>query len=233
MMQDPDTKKFVRDQQRLTIDQLYAPLIKRMGLTPEEAEQFKELLANNTMKGAERASSLFGGLASTNRAEAFKTLETEQKSFDAEVKAMLGDTRYARYQDYQQTAGERAMLNQFNTKQQIGGENPLTEQQTDQLLLMMKEEKQNVAAATGQSLPGTGQGEAGLQAMLSDEQSQKALQSMETVGQRVLERARTVLSPDQLGGFGRFLTNQLQMMRVGIKMFGLDKPAAGAALPNQ
>ena len=61
MMQDPETRKFIRDQQRMMMDQMYAPLVKKMGLTPEEAAQFKDLLADNTMKGAEAASSMFGG----------------------------------------------------------------------------------------------------------------------------------------------------------------------------
>jgi hypothetical protein len=41
MMQDPQTRKFIRQQQRMMMDQMYAPLVKKMGLTPEEATQFK------------------------------------------------------------------------------------------------------------------------------------------------------------------------------------------------
>src|ERR1035438_2297621 len=61
MMQDPDTRKFIHDQQRLMMDQMYAPLVKQMGMTPDEATKFKDLLADNTMKGAEAATSLMGG----------------------------------------------------------------------------------------------------------------------------------------------------------------------------
>src|ERR1035437_8220757 len=41
MMQDPDTRKLIRDQQRLMMDQMYAPLVKKMGLTPDEAIKSK------------------------------------------------------------------------------------------------------------------------------------------------------------------------------------------------
>ena len=44
MMQDPDTRKFIREQQRMMMDQMYGPLVKQLGLTPEEAAQFKDLL---------------------------------------------------------------------------------------------------------------------------------------------------------------------------------------------
>jgi hypothetical protein len=95
MMQDPDTRKFMRDQQRMMMDQMYAPLVKKMGLTPDEATQFKDLLADNTMKGAEAASSMFGGGPSTNRTEALIALTAGQKTLDEQVKAFLGDDRYA------------------------------------------------------------------------------------------------------------------------------------------
>src|SRR5437867_12234565 len=34
MMEDPDTRKMIREQQRMMLDQLYNPLIKKLGLTP-------------------------------------------------------------------------------------------------------------------------------------------------------------------------------------------------------
>jgi uncharacterized protein YciI len=215
MMEDPEMRKMIRQTHRAMLNQLYDPLIRRMGLTPEEAEQFKELLADNMMKGAEKASSLFGG-GLTNRAEMFKTAAAEQKAFDEQLRQFLGETRYAQYKDYQETVGERAQLNQF--RQQTGGENALTDQQTEQLLAFMSEEKKAVAATTGQAFPGTGQDAATWEAMFSDESVQKLMQAQEAVNQRVYERARGVLSENQLGAFGKFQTNQLQMMRLGMSM---------------
>jgi hypothetical protein len=235
MMQDPDTKKVIRDQQRMMLNQLYSPLVKQLGLTPEEADQFKNLLADNIVKSSEKAFSMFDGGLSTNKAELIKAMTAEQKSFDEQVKAFLGDDRFAQYKDYQETVGDRTQLNMF--KQQTGGDNPLSDQQTEQLLAFMKEEKRTVAAATGQPLPGAGQDAAKLEAMLSGEQTDKLMQFQETVNQRVFERAKGVLSPEQLDSFATFQTNQVQMLRMSFtmarKMFGADKPAAAAAPPNQ
>jgi hypothetical protein len=235
MMQDPDTRKFIRDQQRMMMDQMYAPLIKRMGLTPDEAAKFKDLLADNTMKGAEKASSIFGGLGSTNRTEMLNALTTEQKTFDEQLKAFLGDERHAQYKDYQETAGERALLNQF--KLQVGSDYNLNDQQTEALLTFMKEEQKNVAATTGLPLGETDKDPAKLQAMLSEDKVGELLQAQETVGQRVYERARTILSPDQLETLGKFQTNRMQMMRMGMtmakQMFAPDKPDVPAVTPDQ
>ena len=216
MMEDPDTKKLIREQQRMMLNQLYNPLIKKLQLTPEEAGQFKALLADNMVKGAEKATALLGGGAATNRAEVLAGMTADQKSFEEQVRGFLGETRYEQYQNYQQTVGERTQLNQF--RQQFNeDETAITDAQSEQLLILMQEEKKRVAAS-GQPLPGAGQNPANMEAMLSGEGVEQVLQAQETVNQNVYERAREVLSEDQLGAFGRFQTNQLQMMRMGMSM---------------
>ena len=98
----------------------------------------------------------------------------------------------------------------------------------------MKEEKQAVAAATSQPSPGETPDAAQMQAMLSEDGADKALQSQEAVNQQVYERAKEVLSPGQLDSFGKFQTNQLQMMRVGMSMARkLLAPAKAEGNPPQ
>ena len=61
-------------------------------------------------------------------------------------------------------------------------------------------------------------------------QVDELIAAQNTVGQRVYDRARTILSPDQLDTWGKYQTNRMQMMRMGMnmarKMFAPDKPAA-------
>jgi len=218
----------------MMMDQMYGPLVKQMGLTPEEATQFKDLLADNGMKAAEQATSVFGGSGATNRTEMLSSLTAQQKSFDDQLQAFLGDARYAQYKDYQDTVSERAMLTQF--KQQAGSDYNLSDPQAEALLTFMKEEKKSVAASTGLPLSDSGQNTAHLQSLMSDNNVDQYMQAQNTINQRVYDRARTILSPDQLATLGRFQTNQLQMMRVGMgmvkTMFGPDNPTAPAAPPN-
>ena len=234
MMQDPDTRKFVHEQQRVMMEQMYGPLAKQMGLTPEEAAQFKDMLIDNGMKATEQAISTFGGAGSTNRTEMLNSLTAQQKSFEDQLQAFLGDARYAQYKDYQQTVGERALLAQF--KQQVGSDYNLSDPQTEALLTFMKEEKMNVSASTGLPLGDSSQDPAKLQAMMSGANVDQYLQAQDTINQRVYDRARTILSPDQLATLGRFQTNQVQMIRMGMgmvkQMFGPDNPGAPATQPN-
>jgi hypothetical protein len=228
MMSDPDSRAFLRSQQRTMMDQLYTPLIKRMGLTPEEADQFKDMLADNMMNAAGKTFSMLGAGAPTNGVPAVSSLVADQKNFDEQVKAFLGDARYAQYQQYQETSAQRMQLNAY--KLQAGGDYTLTEPQTEALLTIMKEEQKNVAAASGLPVGEMDKDPSKLQALFSEGKTDQLMQVQETVMQQVYDRARHILSPDQLESFGKFQTNQLQMMRASMGMmkglFGGEKSSA-------
>ena len=105
------------------------------------------------------------------------------------------------------------------------------------MLAIMSEEKQGLAAATGQPLPGLGQDQTSAQAFLSEGQVEKLLESQGIVNQRVTERARAILSVDQWESFSRYQTNQMELMRVGMSMarkfLAPDRLQGGATQPNQ
>jgi hypothetical protein len=214
MMKDPEMKKMIRQQQSLMMGQLYDPFIKRVNLNPEEAGRFKEILTGGMENSVELASSVFGAGGATNRAEALKSIAAQQKEQEANMKVLLGDDRYAQYQDYQQTVGERTQLNQF--RQQYTGADGISEEQTEALLTMMREEKKSVAATSGASFPG--QNPSDMQALLKEGETEKLISAQETVNQNVYGRASQILTPAQLESFARYQTNQLQMFRMGLNM---------------
>jgi hypothetical protein len=65
------------------------------------------------------------------------------------------------------------------------------------------------------------------QAMFSEDKLNEFFKQREDINQRVLERAKAVLTADQLTAFSTHQANQLQMQRMGmtvaIKMFGTQK----------
>src|SRR5881394_2475524 len=100
-----------------------------------------------------------------------QTMAASQKEFDGQMKNLLGDTRYAEYKDYQETVGERAQLNLFR-QQNSSGDNAITDQQTEALLTLMKQEKQN-ATARGDSVLSNTQDQAKMQELLAGGQTDK------------------------------------------------------------
>jgi hypothetical protein len=217
---DPETKKTIREHQRLIMERRYGSLIQRMGLTPEEADKFKDLIGDSERKTT--LSLLSNDFVTTNSLETLNKIVAAQKHLDEEVKQLLGDGRFAQYQDYKQMVGEREQFRQFESE--VPG-NALTDQQREQLLTVMKEEKQQVIASTGLPVSGfakttdefVGEDLSSLPPLLSkyseDQLDELFFQAQQRVNQRVYERAKAVLRPEQLEAFGAYQTHKLEEMR--------------------
>ncbi len=215
VMSDPEMKKMIVSQQRMMVGQLYGPLIQKMQLSPGESQAFKDLLTENMAGATEAASSMFSKTGAVDRAEAGRKLADQTQAMEQRVKDLLGEERYAQYQDYQQTVGERAQLGMFRQETTADGE-PISNYQVEQLLQVMREEKQQVTAAAGVAFPDGTKGQ--FPTAMDDAQMEKLLSVQEQVNQNVQARAGAILSPSQLEAFGRHQSNQLQMVRMGLNM---------------
>ena len=227
MMEDPEMRRMMLQQQKGMIETLYAPLYKELGLSEAETEKFKDLILTNQMRNLERASQFMKPTEDpVGQAANVEKMRQSQKEADEEMKAFLGETRFAQYRDYNETMGERVALQQF--KQQLATGAALRDDQEFQLQRAMKEEAKNVPLPPGQADQSP---EARSWAMMgSDEQMQAHFQRQEEINKRVFERARNVLSEEQLLLFGKFQENQLNMQKMGINMARkmMGPKAAGA-----
>ena len=232
MMADPAMKKMMRQQQAAAMDMMYGPLFKEINLSTEDKEKFKELLLDRQMKAVE-AGGAFMKLQGedTDKTAAMNDLAAQQKEFDAQVKAVLGDERYGQYKDYSETMAERMAVNQLS-QQLASSPNPLSDDQSRQLLEIMKAEKKNTTPVFGEPGADGSANMANWQAMLSEERMNEFFKQREEIDQRVLERSKAVLTPEQLTAFATHQANQLQMQRLGMsmaaKMFGTQKPEDAA-----
>ena len=234
MMKDPNMREMMREQQKTVINMMYGGLFKDLNLTPEEKDKFKALLTDAQMRTIESAQGAFGGGdQSVPAAELSKQIADAKKQTDADIKALLGDDRFGVYQDYQKTMGERMQLDQF--KNQVAGENmPLREDQTAQLMQIMKEEK----AAVPPVIPND-QTQIPNRELFTTENLDRQSQWMEDYNRRVLARAQSVLSPEQFKQYQSFQEQQVSMQKLGLsmarQMFGGEKGSASpvAVPPKQ
>jgi hypothetical protein len=233
MMKDPAMREMVRSQQKTVMQQMYGPLFKDLALTPEERQKFTDLLLDNMMKGVEHGGAMFKG-EGTERTEALKAMADQQKDTSDGIKALLGDERFAQYEGYQKTVGERLQLNQF--KQQLeGGGSALQEAQYSQLLQIISEEKARTPPVISDDPNRSAES---LKLLASEETMNKQFQWQEELNQRVLGRAGEVLTAGQLKEYTDFQGQQLNMQRMAMKMaremFGGDsaKPADKIEVPT-
>src|ERR1043166_909771 len=225
MMKDPAMREMMREQQKAVINMMYSGLFKYLKLTPEEKDQFKALLTDAQLKNVEAAQALFGGENNDAAAtDARKQIEDAKKQTDADIKALLGDDRFAQYQDYQKTMSERMQVDQL--KNQLATENlPLNDQQTAQLLQAMKEEK----TALPPAIPDD-QTQIPKKDTFTAENLDKQLKWMDDYNKRMPDRAATILSPDQLFTYKTHQEQQSSMQKLGLnmakQMFGSEKSGA-------
>jgi hypothetical protein len=221
MLKDPEMRKAMEQQQGMAMDMIYGTLVKQLQLSPEQEKKFKEMLLAQQMENLSQAGAMFDGDAE-QRAKVAKELAEKRAANEENMKELLGEEKFAQYQDYNQTIGERMMLDQFARNAEISPE------QNEQLLAIMREEKKNVQINLGNPAADPTQD---WQAVLgSDETTAKLFAQQEEVNSRVMERAAQVLTPEQMQKFGPVLKSQLEMQKAGLnmarQMFGEQSKAA-------
>jgi len=219
MLKDPAMMKFMQDQAAKEIKKQYAPLAKKLNLTPEQADKFYQVLTDNKMSTLAQKSDVVA--AGGNTAALEKIVADAQKETDASLQALLGDAGFAQYQAYQSGVEDRVLLERMNDD---FADNPLTEDQQQRLLQAMQAARQAVAnntSAIGFSVTDTS-------ALM-----EQKLQQQEAINQEVLQQAAAFLTPAQLQTLGSSQSNIINLTTAGYamarKMFGAQSNGAAAS----
>lgn len=213
MFNDPEMKKSMRAQQGFGIRMMYSDLAKELGLSSQDANLVFDLLADRQMDMSTKALGSDGDESKleANAAEAQKS----KANYDAEIKNILGEERMKKFEDYERTAGERMMLQQYQQSLSVSGA-PLDDGQRKALLGIMTEERLRQPATPLDS--GSKDVTGAIKALRSGEGFDQAIASQRDTNQRVLARARTVLTADQIVSFETAQKQMLDMQEMGMKM---------------
>lgn len=231
MMKDPAMKELMVAQQKASINTMYGSLFKDLNLSAEEQEKFVDMMVNSQSAALENADAFFGGDAAS-RTNLAATLGEKQKILQEEMRAFLGEERFAQYQEYQGSIGERMQLDQFKSKL-AGTDMALQEEQTKQLLQLMKEERTKVPPAfSGNDQESTKD----FAKMMSGDVMEKQLKWQEDLNRRILDGSTEILSEDQLKQLKALQEQQINMQRLGIKMakemFNSEAAETNSATPE-
>ena len=217
MFTDPEMKKAMRSQQQMVLQTMYGDLAKELGLSPDEAKQVMDLLVDRQMAMAGKSMKMLNGDKTDGKGleDVGKELSASREDYDKQLANILGDDRMAKFNDYERTIGDRAALTQYKQAFSANGMT-LDDKQSSGLLDIMKDErsKQPVSAFDPGNKDIAGQ----MKALQSDDAFDKALSSQESLNQRVLSRARNVLSADQMTQFEQIQKQQMDMQKMGMKM---------------
>jgi hypothetical protein len=207
MMKDPDMLKALAEQQAGMLRIQYAPLVKQLNLTPDQRDAFYKALSDNATNAMVQGMAM---MSSTNNPDAASAVASSQKTMQDQMKALLGDSGFAQFQEFQTSLPDRMMFDQMKTGL---ADNPLTDDQQERLLQLMISERKNAAAAVD---PGTGQ--PAVATANSAGAMEQAVQTQDQINQRVYQQAAGFLSPVQLESLGASQSNFLNLTKMTTTM---------------
>jgi hypothetical protein len=216
--EDPAFKKSMRE----SLDMQYADLFKKLNLSPEKLEKFKDMLVDEVMAQQDIWTSMASEgdsstLSKEQQAELQQRYEAIEKEYDKKKSEFLGQSDYDKYQEYTQTSGERYYVNNFI--QSLGSEEKLTDAQKEELIDAMYDEIKNV---TFDKLNDDSESSSN---MYDDKNIARMLKNQDRQSEAYLKAARERLSASQIEKFKAYFKQQRDQYESYMRMAALRNGA--------
>jgi hypothetical protein len=230
MFKSPEMKEFVKTQQKTVmttmLDKSYGAFFNGMQMTPEQTGTLKDLLVKKSMVDANLGMSMLGGdTDASKRKELMDQAKAEKDGIDQQIKQFLGDDNYAQLQTYEKTIPERMSLSMYKD-QQGSGPAALAPEQEEKLVQVMSDERQKFKFTIDFNDKSKFDGD--FSAMLTEEKIDQYQTEQARLDQQYLQRAREILTPEQLGPFEEFLNSRRNMQGAAMKMASKMFPASSS-----
>ncbi len=218
MMESPEMQDTVRLQLESTlINPVFGNLFKKLELTEDDTEVFKNLLSERMMIGVTSGMKMM--TADKEERIALKDqINQGEEEVDSMINDLLGEEGYEQYKSYKDTTGERMACNQFNQQLEMS-EAALSAEQNKQLITVMYDER-----LEAQKSPEYFDMEKSDPGDFNDETIQKSIIQQEKINKGTSRRAKKFLKAEQLEKLDLFLINlqrQREMqLKMAQKMFG-------------
>jgi hypothetical protein len=234
MFEDPKMKDVFRQQETAQLKQIYGDFVRERHLSPEQSKLLFDLLTEVGMRDNDDGMNFFSGKeskAEPNRTES-QSLATQQAETDRQLRMLLGESNYAKLEVYDKTVSERLALVQIREQLDLRS-TPLRDDQAKTLLQIMMEERARTPPMVfdPRSLGSTRKK---FTVALEGDNAERYYEAQTDLNQRILQRAGTILSPEQYDALERFQKQHLQVHKVGIEtmreMMGRQKDGADTSV---
>ncbi len=220
MFKNPEMKEMIKQQQKTAlvpmIEKNYARLFADLHLTTEQSSALKEMLLNKQLGAADAGMALLSGDSDpAKRKEITQQIKAATDASDAQIKEFLGTDGFTQYQDYEKSMGERMTVNGLKD-QLASGATALSDEQEQQLVQLMSQERKNFKFTTDLSDKTKFDGD--FASALSEEKMTGYFRELDQLNQQYISKAQGVLTPDQLAAYEKQLKNQQAMAKMGMQM---------------
>ncbi len=211
---NPETRKLLRNQQKLGMTAIYKEFAQRLNLKPEQADKLNDLLADNIMENIDRITEV---LRDGRKPEEMRPLFAGQDAALLEkVQALLGPDGAAQYQDYTRNLGSYLTSQQF--KGMFTGDEAAKEEKSKQLYQLMQEETRVALSNAGLSPDYQTVPMLNFRNIASEEEGERSLKLLDDIYERIAARGSSFFSPEELEKFQEYRKSALNNSRLSLDM---------------
>jgi RNA polymerase sigma factor (sigma-70 family) len=201
LLSDPAMKEYLHQAQLKLIKERYAPLFQELKLTPEDADKFTQLVSEQWLKVSGMASAVAPGDA--DQSEIRKEAADLRKDAESQLKALLGEAGYARYNQFTDQIPAQTTVKLLNGQL---GDNALSVDQSARLLQIVQAEPYTLTHGIA--------GDLDVAFFGSQEVVDGHLQQVAESNQRILDQAAGFLSAPQLAALATLQSNSFSAQKI-------------------
>ena len=217
MMTSPGMRAMMEQQQSMQIDAGYGKLMVLLQLNDEEKAHFKKLLLEREKYQTEMGLKLLdASLTPEQRKKISDDLVAQRGKFDETIRAFLNDNKdYATFQQWEETQPERIQFDMMGRTLFSSSNQPLSEQQEEQLFNLMANARKGPTAPANILDPGQSD-----PTQITEQRIAEYIRGLEASHGKLVQQAAGMLSPEQLKIFEAYLGQARDMARTGASTFG-------------
>lgn len=206
LMKDPDYREVMIASNRAALLQFHPDLARELDLSQEQADRMLDIMARQEFESLSQAQPAGSEDDATRRSQ--ELWQARQRRQDEEIRALIGEAKYADWKEYEDQLGVRMEVGQLALRLESTGQ-PLTEAQERQLVKVIYAERKRLWDEFPSSPPLSRA--ASVQERLAE--SERHLQFVEEKNRRVLEAAPAHLSQAQLGSLRKIYDQEVKIIR--------------------
>jgi RNA polymerase sigma factor (sigma-70 family) len=214
MTADPETRKMMRDQQKMGIGMLYKGYFDQTKMAPDMKEKLSDLLADHVMQNVDTITTLLRDKPPKEQFD--QAFAAQNAALQQDVATMLGPDGLAQYNEYSKNLLSSLTTDQF--KEMLTGTDAEKAAKSQQLMQVMQTEV--ASALAGANLP------ANYQALpimnfaniASEDQGNQSLALLQSIYDKVAAQSGSFLSADELAKFQKFTATAVSNNRMGLSM---------------
>jgi len=214
VISDPETRRMIREQQKMGMGMIYKQFGERLKLPPEKSQKFVDLLADDIMENVDHVGALLRD--GKSREEIDQVFTAQEAAMLEKVKALLGPEEFSQYQDYTRNLAGFLTSEQF--KGEMSGDKAAKDEKSKQLYDVMQQETRAALGELGLSADFQTLPILNFRNMASEQEAERNLRLLESIYERAATRVPSFLSPDEVKKFDEFRAKAVANSQAALAM---------------